>query len=255
MRIVPMRPTPAFLLSHLTGALLVAVVVLSGCSEEQIAAAAAQVPDFRGNYAITHEDNVTITVTVGGAETTYTGLKGSVIQVGEAELDLAEVCAFEGVDCPSEAFWQEVAVDQPLFDELMTPYNPWLINVTNLDETAHTMEKGGLVDKTGQLVLFLGLGVEATGPCGLVAGSGASAKFEMGEDELPTGNIAGGAVSVVFAGGCLLPNEDAFVGATIKLRSTFTGVRTGDLAIPTDLTPGAILDEDGKAVVIQEPEE
>lgn len=210
-----------------------------------------KVPDFSGNYAITHQDQITVKVTIGGATETYTGVAGGVIDLGEATLDFTEVCKYEGVHCPSEAFWNEVAIDQPLFDPTKKPHNPWLVRVVNLDTTteAYTMERGGLTNKDGDLVIGLGLGATGVPGCILLGASVATGVFDLSAATgLPTGTISDGKVIVAYAGGCLFPNESGFAAATITLESTFTGQRTGSFELPSELATAPILDEDGNEV-------
>ena len=234
------------------GVLLVPMLLgaKGGCGKK-IEDAKNNVPDVRGNYAVTHNDQITVTVNIGGAKQTYEGVSGGVIDLGDAQLDLSKACALEGVHCPSEAFWKEVAIDQPFFDAEGKKRNPWLLRIVNLDPTrkeAYMMERGGLVNQHGDFTIGLGLGVAGAGTCGLLAASIATGTFALDADNVATGDIVDGKVTVLYAGGCLLPGEDALVGATITLQSTFTARRIGPFALPQALEDEPIYDEDGNVL-------
>jgi len=221
-----------------------------GCAQA-IQEAKEAVPDIRGNYAITHDDAITVTVDIGGVKETYDGLQGGVIDLGEATIDLAAVCKYDHVHCPSEAFWKSVAIDQPLFDPLKKPYNPWLVRVVNVDPTkaeAYMMERGGLVNQHGDLTIGLGLGAVAGPGCALIGASIATTSVELNSRLLATGNLINGKVTVIYSGGCILPTQDGYAGATITLQSSFTGLRTGDFSLPGELVSEPIRDENGDEI-------
>lgn len=121
-----------------------------------------------GNYALTYDDKVTLRLSVGGAtrEVTHSGF-GGVVDFGSVNgqpvtLDLGQFCAREEVKCPSEAFWQNVAIDQP---DLMNSYAQ-LQRLVVVNDTVHTLPAGqqaqtvsGLVNHDDEDRFLLGLGV------------------------------------------------------------------------------------------------
>lgn len=219
-----------------------------GCAQK-IQDAKEQIPDFSGNYSIVHDDTITVEVKVGAAVETYQGAQGGIIDLGDAQLNLGEVCAYEGVHCPSEAFWQDVAINQPLYGSEKAD-NPWLVQVINLTtgQDSYSHRVGGLVNKDGDFVLGLGIGATGALTCALLGVSVAEADFEMDALGQPTGNIVNGKVIVAYTGGCLFPAENGLAGATIKLTSTFQGVRTGAWDLPAALADTPIYNQDGEQI-------
>ncbi len=223
-----------------------------GCAKK-IEEAKARVPDFSGNYDIAHDDAITVEVVIGGVTETYEGTQGGIIDLGDAQLDLSKACAYENVHCPSEAFWQQVAIDQPLMD-LETNDNPWLLRIVNLTtgQDSYAMERGGVVGEKGKYSILLGLGATAVGSCGLLAASVADGTFALDARGEPTGEIVDGRVITAYSGACLLPGlqtGDVLAGATIKLSTRYTGTRTGGWALPSELADTPVLDEDGNEVI------
>jgi len=217
-----------------------------GCGEA-IEAAAEEVPDFRGTYQIAHEDSVKVYLTLGGAEYIEEGIRGQIIDVGGVEVDMDEVCELEGVHCPSEIYWSEVGLDQPYFDR-EAGKNPWLVKVTNLSSYAYQPEVGGLVNRQGDLTLLLGLVASGAPPCGLLGTSISTADFALNVDGDPTGELVNGRIKTAYAGGCLFPNDDAMIGATVTFESLFTGQRTGPLSVPDGLQELPTFDENGEEI-------
>lgn len=243
--------------THLPLILLVPVAVMlmgskGGC-KKNIKDAKDQVPDFRGNYEIIHEDTVTVKVKVGAFTKTYHGLHGGIIDLGMGKLNLKKVCKYPGVHCPSEAFWHKVAVNQPFINEHKKPYNPWLLKVTNLDPSlnplTYKMRKGGLVNKHGNMVLGLGLGMALAGPCAMLGSSVAKAKFSLDEAGYPNGELVNGRVSVSYSGACLFPTQAGFWGSTITIESPFSGSRISGVNVPKHLDDGEICDENGRKLM------
>lgn len=70
--------------------------------------AASWVPDVRGNDAITHGDNLSVTISAGAVLSTGEGPQGGVIRAGDHTPDLSKRCELPGVHCPSEAWAQWV---------------------------------------------------------------------------------------------------------------------------------------------------
>jgi hypothetical protein len=217
-----------------------------GCGEA-IQAAAENVPDFRGAYEISHADSVKVYLTLGAAEYIEEGIQGQIIDVGGVEVDMGQVCELDGVHCPSEIYWSEVGFDQPYFDHA-SGKNPWLVKVINLSTYAYQLEVGGLVNSQGDMTLLLGLVASGVPPCGLLGASISTADFVLDVDGVPTGELVNGRIKTTYAGGCLFPNDDAMVGATVTFETLFTGQRTGPLTVPDSLHDLPTFDENGEPI-------
>lgn len=150
--------------------------------------------DVRGNYALTWDDRLKLTLNVGGAvrEATAQGY-GEVVDFGTWEgqplrLDLKAFCDRPDVHCPSEAFWTKVAIDQ---QDVTRKQDLHVINV--IDDTEHTPPagrraevRGGLVDHAQKGQFLIGLGGESGGNenCGALAISLAGGRFSRAGERL-----------------------------------------------------------------------
>jgi hypothetical protein len=173
-----------------TGLLLAAAVGFAGCGP-----GGTPPPEVRGNYALTHEDRLTLKLDVAGAvrERTATGY-GEVVDFGTHDgqpvtLDLAAFCGREEVSCPSEVLWSKVAVDQP---SLRSPRaDAWVLNV--VDDTVHDLPAGqragvvaGLLNREDRFVLGLGARGEGQGHCAVLAVSLAGGRFSRAGERVET---------------------------------------------------------------------
>lgn len=125
--------------------------------------------DVSGNYTLSYDDRLKLTLNVGGAvrEVTQTGY-GGVVDFGmvngqPVQLDLTAFCAKPEVSCPSEAFWSKVAITQP---NLSASGHP-LQQLTVVNDTVRTLDAGqraaslsGLIDHGRDDAFLLGLGIE-----------------------------------------------------------------------------------------------
>ena len=64
----------------------------------------------------------------------------------------------------------------------------------------------------------------------------------------PTGELVNGRIKTSYDGGCLFPNDDAMVGATVTFETLFTGQRTGPVVIPEFLEDLPTFDENGEPI-------
>lgn len=144
--------------------------------------------DVRGNYAVTYDNRLKLTLNLGGAvrEVTQSGYGGivdfGVVNGQSATLDLTQFCAKSEVTCPSEAFWAKVAVDQPDLSKNQLD----LQQLQVIDDTVHTLPAGqkaaaaaGLVDhaQEDRFLLGLGLGGGTAGSCAALGISFAQGRF------------------------------------------------------------------------------
>lgn len=178
--------------SRFTGVLLLALA-LNGCVDGGGGGRTSDW-DVRGNYTLTYDDRLELTLNVGGAvrEATANGY-GDVVDFGTWEgqplrLDLAEFCGRADVQCPSEAFWTKVAIDQ---QDVGRKQDLHVINV--IDDTMHTLPagqraevRGGLVDHAQGGRFLIGLGAESGGNehCGALAISLAGGRFSRQGERL-----------------------------------------------------------------------
>jgi hypothetical protein len=172
----------------------------AGCEDK------APASDVRGNYDLTYDDVVTVRLKVGGAvqeqESTESGTVTFQHEGQPVTVNLAELCAREEVQCPSETLWAKVSVDQPDIDAERP--NTHVLNViNNTDRELPAGEEAdvvaGLVDEYDRFGLLLGAAQESEGDCGLLAVSTAGGRFshegervEVIEDEVPDAGTDGG---------------------------------------------------------------
>lgn len=192
----PQRHPPAMHIRLALRLLSVAAVVMVAACGAPGGETEKQARDVSGNYALTYTDDVKLTLNVGGAirEVTHSGF-GGVVDFGVVEgqpvtLDLGAFCARPDVDCPSEAFWPKVAVDQP---DLSSAGDLQRLVVVN--DTVHALDAGvraasltGLVDHAQQDRFLLGLGVNgaAAQSCAALAISLAGGRFTRAGEHVET---------------------------------------------------------------------
>ncbi len=260
------RPTP----SLLPLPLVVLGLGALACVDETPAS------DVRGNYSLAFDDVLTLKLNVGGVDHEASAREGETVSFevngGPVELNLAELCAREDVQCPSETLWSEVSIDQPQ----IAAENPNTHVINVIDNTVRDLPAGqsaqvvsGLVDEKDNFGLILGGANEGSGDCGLLALSTASGRFtHEGESEEPcavadAGSVDGGdqdppagdagpeappctrltwppgaPVSGIGDGKIKLGYlgvcalGPALVGATLEITTGFSGTRTGELDPP-----------------------
>lgn len=126
--------------------------------------------DVRGNYALTYDNQLKVRLGLAGGtrEVTATGY-GNILDFGTYQgqplkLDLTQFCDRPEIQCPSEAFWSKVAIDQP--DLKKNGLQLTALQVVN--DTIHALDAGvkaqvvaGLVDNAQQDRFVVGLGASA----------------------------------------------------------------------------------------------
>ena len=236
---------------RLLGLTLIAVLTMGshdGCgSGGEAPAVSESTLDFRGNYAIEHGPEVSVTLSIGEKEYWEDGIQGQVIVVTGIEIDMDEICGLDGVHCPTEVYWPDVGFDQPFLDSAQSG-NAWLVQMINLNHLAHQLKVGGLVNAQGDLTVLLGHEAQAVAPCGLLPGSIATADFELDSSGEPTGNLLGGRIKTVYSGACILSRDAAMATATVSFETSFTGFRTGSLSLPGSVEDTPAFDENGRAL-------
>lgn len=252
---------------------LASLGVVAGCVDENPAS------DARGNYSLDYDDRLTLRLKIGGATQEQTAGEDEVVtfetDTGPVSIDLGAFCARDDVNCPSEALWTEVSVDQPNIDT----QNPNTHVVNFINNTERDLPQGqraqvvsGLVDERDRFGLLIDARQAGQGDCGLLAISTAGGRFSHeGErlEEIPVedaGVVDGGApaiegaprtrlvwdegapvvgieegkVTLGFLGACAF--GPALVAATLEIETGFVGTRTGDFDPPpfTPLDPQTV---------------
>lgn len=156
--------------------------------------------DVRGNYNVTYDNQLKLTLYLGGAvrEVTQTGYGGIVdfgtINGQPVTLDLTAHCAKSEVQCPSEAFWAKVSVDQPD----LTKNQLKLQQLQVIDNTVHNLPAGqrapaagGLVDHGNDDRFVLGLGINggSNQACAALAVSYAHGRFTHQGERTETSTV------------------------------------------------------------------
>ncbi len=155
--------------------------------------------DVRGNYAVTHDNTLTLTLNVGSAQRQVTAQGyGNVVDFGQVNgmpvtLDLSAFCARPEVVCPAETFWSAVAVD---LQEPNRMQDLHVINVINnmvrtLPAGQRAQVLGGLVNHAEQDRFVLGLGAQSgqQGDCAALAVSLAGGRFSRVGEMLVTQTV------------------------------------------------------------------
>jgi hypothetical protein len=145
----------------------VAVLLCASCGGFGGGGRNAAERDVTGNYTLTYDNQLKVTLNVGGAvrEVTQSGY-GGIVDFGMVNgqpttLDLEQFCAKPEVQCPSEAFWPKVAVDQPDLQTSTLDLQKLIVvnNTTReFDAGVRAQSLGGLVNHDDQDKFLLGLG-------------------------------------------------------------------------------------------------
>ena len=250
-------------LAHALAPLAVALLACTGGAPDDTAAAESR--DVRGAYAIAWSDVYTVRLEIGGvaqeAESDEDGIVTFEGPDGEPlELDLAAWCADPGVNCPTEAWAANVAIDQ---DDPASLLDVHTLRAWDADAPGAVVS--GAVDHTTDELLFgLDAGSGSDGSCGVIAASLAGGRFVYAEpppasapaadadtaatdtaatdtaaadtadpfaDAVPGPSgvvgITAGQVAVGWLGVCAW--EGLAVGATLSISTTFEAVRSGGL--------------------------
>ena len=223
-------------------------------------------PDVTGEWAITYDDRISVEVAIGGAryeeEIPASGGTIEIVHDGRAlvfDLD----CSRPEIVCPSEAWPEEVSVEQrnaefehrmivtlptqscdgalraPDDDECGAgTLNPDCESVCDGDIRVSQTERFGVIGEDGDSFrLYLGAGIATNGfNCALLGFSVADAELETAgaeDGDWEATAMTDGLVTVGYAGGCIWagdPDRDAeldaiLAGASITFRTGFTGER------------------------------
>jgi hypothetical protein len=213
-----------------------ALVALTGCFE------LPATNDVAGNFEVQYANNLrvylddTLVAEVADGEDADIEYDGEIITV-------STLCSDEGVECPSETFWSQVAVDQPWGPDYM------LLNFVNLDvedENAGA-RLGGLLDENSAFTMLSGLALSGNEHCAAIGVGVVTGTFNADATAIESGIIAYG-----WAAGCDIDGTQ--IGASLRIETDYTAVRTGDYDV-SSVTPEEPIDEEGEVVDPEEPEE
>jgi len=195
-----------------------------------------------GNYALTHSDLIKV----------YWGedliaeidpAQGGTLELGEYSVEYDEFCSDPDVSCPTEVFWDEVAIYQPLGTDNA------LLNAVNIGTIGEPGARlAGVIESDGSFWMLLGLSASWNENCISVGISDAQGTFTqtgMGRENVYN-NMETGTISVTYAAGCEVI-DNVTIASSLTFESDFTGVRTGDLDLG-DVEPDPAIDEDGEEV-------
>ena len=217
-----------------TCALLTMTCVLSACWD------IGQPVPVEGNYDLVYDDVIRVYLD-DDLLVELDAMDGGEIPLGD-DLAIAydEICSGADTLCPSEAYWDEVAIYQPLGEDNA------LLNAVNIGTIGEEGTRlAGLVDDHGAFAMLLGLDLGASESCLAVGLSLAEGRFErlQEDEEMIYGDISGGVISVEYAAGCEIAPGVILAGA-LRLETGYEGIWTGPLET-AHVRPDPAIDENG----------
>ncbi|RME21528.1 MAG: hypothetical protein D6798_17920 [Deltaproteobacteria bacterium] len=201
----------------------------------------AEPRDVTGNFEVTYENNLRVYINDELVAEVSEGEDATIEYNGET-FQVSAICSDEGTRCPDETWWSSAAVDQPWGPEYT------LLNFVNLDPDHGTLGQrmGGLLEDDGSFAMLSGLSLSGNGHCATIGVGTVTGRFNDDATE-----IVDGIVTYAWAGGCTVDGVE--IGASLRLESDFTAVRTGDTDI-SGIEAEPPIDEDGSPVDPEEPE-
>ncbi len=198
--------------------------------------------DVMGNFDVVYANNLRVYIDDELVAEVESGDDVSVEWNGET-FQISTLCSDEGVECPDETFWGEVAVDQPWGQDYK------LLNFVNLDQELGTpgQRLGGLLEDDGTFSMLSGLAVGVNADCAAVGVGTVDGRFSLDAQE-----IEDGVITYAWAAGCSVGG--VAIGASLRLETDFTAVRTGDYDV-SSVEAEEPIDESGEPVDPLQPEE
>ena len=198
--------------------------------------------DRMGNYEVEYVDNLRVYINDELVAEVVAGEDATVEYNGEF-FEISQLCSDEGVECPSEAYWTDVAVDQPWGTE----YD--LLNFVNLSEDRGTpgQRMGGTLAPDGSFVMLSGLAVGAEGSCAAIGVGTVEGQFAEDNSTIDDGVI-------VFEWGAGCQVGEVTIASSLRLETDYDAVRTGDFDI-SSVTPEEPIDDEGVEVDPTDPED
>jgi hypothetical protein len=219
----------------------ITTLTLVSCVPPTTSDDAARPWDVRGDYDLSFNNAITLRLDIGGAvrERTAAGW-GDIVDFGDVNgkpvtLDLAAHCAKTDVDCPSEVFWSQVAINQPEVAQQKGLYNLRVRDRRSQADGGSGQTLDGLLDHNKQDAFLIGLGAKGgsggngdTG-CAALAISVADGRFRRDAEGAVDG-IQQGRVKLGWLGGCAF--GPLLIGATLAVETGYVGTRVGPLTLP-----------------------
>lgn len=181
--------------------------------------------DVRGMYQLTWDDQITVHLSIGGADHVATGSANGTLNFGSINgqpttLNMNEFCARSDVTCPSEAMPGLIRINEDNVDVQFPIHG---VSMTSL-ENGQTVS--GLLDGYNGFTFGLGGASGGSGSCGAIALSVATGAFTFSSGAPSVDRISNGKVSVSWIGACAI--GPIVAGASISFETGFTGVRLAD---------------------------
>jgi hypothetical protein len=208
-------------------ALVISAAALVGCGELE------EAREVTGNFEVRYVDNLRVYI---GDE-----LVAEVVSGEDAEIEysgeyftVSTLCGEEGTTCPSEAYWREVAVDQPWGADNS------LLNFVNLDPEYGVagQRMGGLLDAAGGFTMLSGLALDGNGNCAVLGVGTVTGQFA--DDNA---SISDGVIAFEWAGGCQV--GEVTLATSLRIETDYTAIRTGDYDV-SSVSPAPPIDEEGE---------
>ena len=194
-----------------------------------------------GNYSVEYVDNLRVYINDELVAEVQSGEDASIEHDGQT-FQVSQLCADEDVECPSETFWGELAIDQPWGAD----YD--LLNFVNLDLDSPNpgQRMGGFLAADGSFEMLAGLAVGAQGSCAALGVATVAGSFDEVDD------VTDGVIAYEWAGGCAI--GEVVIGTSLRIETDYVATRTGDLDL-SSVTPEEPIDEEGAEVDPDSPDE
>ena len=214
---------------------ILALSLITACGE------LPETQERSGNYSIEYVDNLRVYIGDELVAEVVSGEDATIEHDGQT-FQISQLCADEDVECPSETFWAELAVDQPWGAD----YD--LLNFVNLDlESPNPGQRmGGFLTADGSFEMLAGLAVGAQGSCAALGVATVEGAFDEANE------IQDGVIAYEWAGGCAI--GEVVIGTSLRIETDYVATRTGDLDL-SSVTPEEPIDEEGIEVDPESPDE
>ncbi len=217
--------------------LTVAALALGACGPLDIPR------DVMGNFEVQYDDNIRVYLNDELVAEARSGEDPEITHDGQI-FRVSQLCGEEGTECPSDTYWDAVAIDQPWGEEYS------LLNFVNLDPERGTIGQrmGGVLDEEGHFAMLAGLVLGANDSC--VSG-GVGTVLGHFADQAQT--VDNGIIRYEWAGGCTIAGVD--LGVALRIETDYRAVRTSDFdlsSLPEAAEPP--MDDSGEGVDPDAPE-
>ena len=185
-----------------------------------------------GNYDLSYDDvlrvylNDQLIAEIGPGD-------DETIEYDGQTFEITAVCGDDGTQCPSETFWHQMGVDQPLGTENK------LLNFVNLDPERG--ERGqrlaGLMQGDGSFEMLAGIGLDGNEACAVIGVAKVVGAFASGNNP----DIDKATIVYEWGAGCQIAGTT--LTGSLRLETDVHGVRTGDLDLGG--APDEPVDEEG----------